>query len=122
MKKASAILALAALAAACASAPKLAPKAGPEQVQLFDPEVGQFPEPGYKTIGPVKARVPLGTPQAELLLALRAEAAKLGADAVVVQKIRRSTEGETGLSMEREEMMIAEGLAIYWPAPSQPKP
>jgi len=110
------LLPLAALAWACASAPALPPKSDPEQVRVFDARFNQVPDPGYRTIGPVKVERPLGTADADLIAALRAEAARLGADAVIVQRIRRTTEGEVTPDLTREERMIAEGVAIYWPA------
>jgi uncharacterized protein YbjQ (UPF0145 family) len=105
---------LALLVSACATGPRLAPKAGPEEVELIDPQLGQTAEAGYRTIGPVRVEQPLGTARADMLIALRAAAARLGADAVILQRVRSTTEGEVGLS-GRQEMLIAEGLAIYWP-------
>lgn len=105
------------LSVACASAPRLPPKDNPDDVQMYDPQSGNYPEPGYKTIGPVKVEMPLGTSTPDLLRGLRAEAAKLGADAVIIQRIRTSTQGQIGIDMNREERMIAEGLAVYYPRP-----
>lgn len=122
MKHSVAVLLVAGAVAACAAGPKLAPKAGPEEVQLIDPQMGQEPDEGYKTIGPVRASAPLGTPTRELTRLLRARAAELGADAVILQRIRRTTEGEVGISATREEEIIAEGLAIYYPKPETPPP
>ena len=105
-----------ALLAACASAPARPPKAGPEEVDLYNPNAGQFPPEGYRTIGPVEAQLPLGSSTADLMVALRAEGARLGADAVILRSVRNSTEGTSGAS-SRDEMIIAEGLAVYWPEP-----
>lgn len=99
----------------CASAPKLPPKASPEEVRVYDPSVGQFPPPNYKTIGPVRVERPLGTEQGELIQALRAEAARLGADAIIIQRIGRTTEGQADVDFTREERAVAEALAIYYP-------
>lgn len=115
MKRALLIVLGAVFLAGCASGPTLPPKAGPEEVDLYDPNAGQFPPEGYRTIGPVEAQLPLGASQAELLVELRGEAARVGADAVILRRIRNSTEGAVSASA-RDEMIIAEGLAIYWPA------
>ncbi|HLU24250.1 MAG TPA: hypothetical protein VKZ58_00895 [Longimicrobiales bacterium] len=119
MKRVIALIPVAALlvSAACASAPRLPPKESPDEVQLYDPQAGHYPEPGYKTIGPVKVEMPLGTSVPDLLLKLREEAAKLGADAVILQRVRTSTEGAVTFDMNRQDLMIAEGLAIYYPRP-----
>ncbi|HUH12431.1 MAG TPA: hypothetical protein VMK65_04955 [Longimicrobiales bacterium] len=106
-----------ALLAACASAPALPPKAGPEEVELYNINAGQFPPTGYKSIGPVEAQLPLGASNAALMMELRSEAARLGADAVILRNIRNSTEG-AAMASSRDEMVIAEGLAIYWPDPA----
>lgn len=106
-----------ALLVGCASAPALPPKAGPEEVELYNPNAGQFPPEGYRTIGPVEAQLPLGSSTQDLMMALRAEGARLGADAVILREIRQSTEGSVAAS-GREEMVIATGLAVYWPEPT----
>lgn len=122
MRRSLAVLLVATAVAACAAGPKLPPKAGPEEVRLIDPQLGQEPDKGYKTIGPVRATAPLGTPISELTRLLRARAAELGADAVILQQVRRTTEGEVGITATREEELIAEGLAIYYPKPEAAKP
>ncbi|HEX7091197.1 MAG TPA: hypothetical protein VF192_13735 [Longimicrobiales bacterium] len=106
------------LASGCASMPKLPPKAGPEEVKVYDPSIGQFPPENYKAIGPIRVERPLGTAQSELILALRTEAAKLGADGIIIQRIGRTTEGAAEPDLTRDERAVAEALAIYYP-PSQ---
>lgn len=109
-----------ALLAGCASTPDLPPKAGPEEVQVYDPNAGQFPPEGYRTIGPVETSAPLGTATPDLIMALRTEAARLGADAIIVQSIRQTTEGEVSAAAAgREERVIARALAVYWPTAEQ---
>jgi len=103
------------LAAGCASTPKLPPKASPEEVRVYDPSIGQFPPDNYKTLAPIRVERPLGTEQGELIQALRAEAARLGADAIIIRRIGRTTEGATDLDLTRDERAVAEALAIYFP-------
>jgi hypothetical protein len=99
------------LVSGCAAA-KLPPKASPEEVRVFMPNTGIVPEEGYKVIGPVRADGPPATPDADIVAKMRANAAKLGADALIVNVIRRSTEGASGGGLD--ERKIGEGLAIYW--------
>lgn len=120
MRRLLVLVPMIALGFGCASTPELPPKAGPEEVTLYDPNVGQYPEEGYETIGPIEVERPLGTPVPELVMALRAEAAQLGADGVILQRIRQSTEGSMASDLSREEFIIARGLAIYYPAPEEP--
>ena len=114
MRRVLAVLALTAVAAACASAPSLPPKASPDEVQVFYPNSGTEPDAGYKTIGPIKVERPLAESDAQVVAALRAAAAEMGADAILVRRISRTTEGAAGSG--RDEMKIGEALAIYWPA------
>jgi len=109
--------ALAALVS-CASAPKLPPKASPDEVAVYDPSLGQYPPEGYKAIGMVSVERPLGTSQADLIAALRAEAAKLGADGIIIERISRSMEGTVDMEFEREQRVVATARAIYYPASS----
>lgn len=118
MGKRLVILALAFGLVACAGGPDLPPKSGPEEVELIDPRLGQQPDEGYKTIGPIEVSAPLGTPQSELTTMLRARAAELGADAVIFKSIRQNTEGEIRVTAGEEEELIATGTAIYWPRPA----
>lgn len=117
-----AVLLVVSTVAACAAGPKLPPKAGPEEVEFIDPQLGQEPDEGYKTIGPVRVSAALGTSPQELTRLLRARAAQLGADAVILQRVRRTTEGEIEPTAAREEEMIVEGLAIYYPKPETQPP
>jgi len=99
----------------CASAPKLPPKAGPDEVAVYDPNVGQYPPDGYKAIGAIRIERPLGTSHADIILALRTEAAKLGADGIIIESITRSTEGMVDADLSRDPMIIATARAIYYP-------
>lgn len=113
------VLVLVGLIGACVSTPDLPPKAGPEEVELYDPNMGQYPDPGYESIGPVNAELPLGSPIPDLMTQLRAEAAELGADGVILQSVNQSTQGEMNSGASREEFIIARGLAIYYPAETE---
>jgi hypothetical protein len=116
MKRLPLFLVLAAILAGCAAATPRPPKAGPEEVRFYNPNAAQHPPAGYRTIGPIRVERPMGTADAELYLALRAEAARLGADAVILRSVRRSTEGDASM-IGRDERVIAEGIAVYWPDP-----
>ncbi|HSM36033.1 MAG TPA: hypothetical protein VK837_06480 [Longimicrobiales bacterium] len=101
--------------AACASAPSLPAKAGPEEVDFYNPDAGMNPPAGYESIAPIQVEVDQGTPNADIYMRLRAEAAKLGADAVILQDMRSSTGGSVNTDMNRAEKIIARALAVYWP-------
>lgn len=102
--------------AACGGV-SLPPKAGPEEVELINPQMGQAPQEGYQTIGPIRVEVPLDASFGEQTMALRVRAAEMGADAVIFERTSRSTEGEISGSLDREQVIYVEGLAIYWPSP-----
>jgi len=104
-----------AIFAACASAPTLPAKAGPEEVDFYNPNAGMNPPAGYESISPVQVEADLGTEPAEIHMLLRAEGARLGADAIILESIRSNAEGQVGIDMNREEKLIGRALAIYWP-------
>lgn len=112
-----ALLPALAVVVSCASAPKLPPKENPDDVAVYDPNIGQYPPEDYKTIGPVRVERPLGTSQADLIKALQEAAARLGADGIIVRRIGRSTEGAAEVDLSREDRMVGEALAIYYPPP-----
>ena len=117
MRKVLAILALAGSIAACAGV-QLPPKAGPEEVEVIVPAMGQAAQEGYRTIGPITARAPLGTPNAEILMMLRTEAAALGADAIIFERIDDTTRSQATGDIGRNQGLIGHALAIYYPAPT----
>jgi len=117
MERFVALVFFAGLLTACAGSVNLPPKAGPEEVRLINPRVGQAVPDGYRTIGPVTAELPLGTPNQQVMTALLTRAAQLGADAVILQSVGSSTEGQITGGVDREERIIVRGLAIYFPAP-----
>ena len=109
MKRAMLMAAGVTLLAACASGPNLPPKAGPEEVEMY--AFNQTPPPGYQVIGTIEGHLHPGATRADLLMELRREAAKLGADAVIVLGIQERRESTSG----GDEMAVARGRAIYWP-------
>ena len=115
MKRLMTGLVLMAVFAGCASAPKLAPKAGPDEVRVFYANSGVEPEAGYQVIGPIKIQRPISAPDDRVVMDLRIEAAKMGADAIIIQQIGRRSQGaiDTGMA---EDYKIGEALAIYWAA------
>ena len=111
MRNALPVLLLLLVGVACSSV-NLPPKAGPEEVALIQPSMGQTPDEGYKVVGPIRVLAPVGTGQQELLTMLRARAAEMGADAVILDNIERSESADT-----TRERVIVNGTAIYYPAP-----
>ena len=116
MRKALGVLVLAGSLVACAGV-QLPPKAGPEEVEVIIPQMGQAAREGYQSIGPVTARAPLGTEQTEVLQMLRVEAAAMGADAIIFQGIEDTTRSEVTADIGRNQGLIGRALAIYYPAP-----
>jgi hypothetical protein len=101
--------------AACAGAPTLPAKAGPEEVDFYNPNAGLNPPPGYESISPVQVEVDPGTESSEIHMLLRAQAARLGADAIIMEGIRSNAEGQVGIDLNRPEKLIGRALAIYGP-------
>lgn len=103
-----------AVALAACSSVSLPPKAGPEEVALINPAMGQTPEEGYEVIGPVTVTAPLGTTQEELVMMMRSRAAELGADALILEGV--SQPDELAGAGDRERGPTGRGRAIYYPA------
>ena len=116
MRNVLAILALSGVLAACAGV-QLPPKAGPEEVEVIVPAMGQAARDGYRTIGPITARAPLGTSNEDILQMLRTEAAALGADAIIFERIEDTTRTQATADIGRNQGLIGHALAIYYPAP-----
>lgn len=110
----AAALVLAPLSLGCASGPKLPPKASPEEVQIFFP--GTSPTESFKAMGTITEAASLATSDEELIAAARKRAAAMGADALIIRSIRRTTEGAVATDVQLEERKILEGIAIYYPA------
>ncbi len=90
------------------------PAVAPEEVEIFMP--GSFPEEDYKVLSRLETDGPLGTSDQDLIDQARDRAAGLGADALVIQSIRRTTEGGIELNLEQEQRKVLVALAVYFPS------
>lgn len=107
-----AVLALVGLAA-CGSGVKLPPVA-PEDVEVFLP--GTFPTESYKVMARFSESMPLNREDADLIAAVKAMAAEVGADALIIDAIRRTSEGGIDTDLRQEQLKIIEARAIYYPS------
>ena len=98
---------------ACGGGVKL-PPVEPQDVEVFMP--GQPPGENYEVLGRLQEEVSLDTPDQRLIDRARAEAAEMGADALVITAIRRTTEGQIETNLGQEQMKIIEALAVYFPS------
>lgn len=89
------------------------PPVAPDEVEIFMP--GSFPTEDYKVLAPVEEEVPLNVPDQDLIDQARAKAASLGADALLISAIRRTTEGGVAIELGQEQQKRLEGLAVYYP-------
>ncbi len=99
--------------AGCGGGVKL-PPVEPDQVQVFMP--GSFPQEDFRLMATIREEGPIDTPDRELIDRAKASAAQLGADALLIEAIRRSTEGQIEFDMEQEQLKILTGRAVYYPA------
>lgn len=99
--------------AGCGGGVQLPPVA-PEKVEIFLP--GSFPIESYKVITRVEEQVGLDVPDNELINRARVRAAELGADALVIQAIRQTTEGRVEMDLGQEQQKILEAVAVYYPS------
>ena len=90
------------------------PPVAPQDVEVFYP--GQMPSETYEVMARIQEDRPLQTDDDVLIDAARAQAAQMGADALVVTSIRRTTEGQIETDLGREQMKILEALAVYFPS------
>lgn len=100
--------------AQCASVPKLPPKESPEAVEVFYP--GSYPSEPFKAIATLSEAAPLSASDESLIAAVRRRAAAMGADALLIRSIRRTTEGQAALDLNQEERKIVEAVAVYYPS------
>lgn len=107
------VMVLVAGIAGCGSAVQL-PPVEPEQVEIFMP--GSFPTEDYEVIARISESVDLNTPDREVIDMAQERAAELGADALVIQAIRRTSEGEVEMNLQQEQQKIIEALAVYYPS------
>lgn len=90
------------------------PPVQPQDVEVFMP--GQPPSERYEVLARIQEDVSLDTPDQQLIDRAQAEAAELGADALVITAIRRTTEGQIETNLGQEQMKIIEALAVYFPS------
>lgn len=98
---------------ACGGGVKLPPVA-PQDVQIFMP--GTFPSESYKVMSRISESMPLNTPDNEIIDVARSAAAEVGADALLIDSIRRTTEGGIETDLRQEQLKIIEARAIYFPS------
>lgn len=95
-----------------ACTPNLPPKESPEDVVFIDPQQGGHPGDGFRALAEIRLERPVSShTYVDVITAMRTEAAKLGADALILHGIMRQDPG----GMFLEEMWVAAGLAIYYP-------
>lgn len=101
------------LLAGCSSKVELPPVA-PEDVEVFLP--GSLPKEDYKIMSRFEVRLGLQEPDQRLIDRARERAAQLGADAVVITAMRRTSEGGVDLNLSQEQEKILDALAVYYPS------
>lgn len=97
----------------CSSKVELPPVA-PEDVEVFLP--GSLPKQDYKIMSRFEVRLGLQEPDQMLIDRARERAAQLGADAVVITAMRRTSEGGVDLNLSQEQEKILDALAVYYPS------
>jgi len=107
-----AVLAVVGLAA-CGGGVTLPPVA-PESVEVYMP--GTFPSESYKVMARYSESMPLNTQDNQLIELVKGMAAEVGADALLVDAIRRTTEGGIETDLRQEQLKIIEARAIYFPS------
>ncbi|MBI4513343.1 MAG: hypothetical protein HY702_04455 [Gemmatimonadetes bacterium] len=88
-------------------------------MQVFFP--GTMPTEAFKALGTFTEAVSLATPDEELIALARKRAAEMGADALIIRSIRRTTEGQVATDLQLEQRKILDAMAVYYPA-KHPKP
>lgn len=90
------------------------PPVAPQDVEIFMP--GMFPSESYKVMSRISESMPLSTPDNEIIDVARSAAAEVGADALLIDSIRRTTEGGIETDLRQEQLKIIEARAIYFPS------
>jgi len=90
------------------------PPVAPEDVEIFMP--GSFPSESYKVMARLTESMPLNTSDDDIIDAVKAKAAEVGADALLIDAIRRTTEGGIETDLRQEQLKIIEARAIYFPS------
>ena len=90
------------------------PPVAPQDVEIFMP--GAFPSESYKVMARLTESMPLNTSDDEIIEVARGAAAEVGADALLIDAIRRTTEGGIETDLRQEQLKIIEARAIYFPS------
>jgi hypothetical protein len=115
MKYLTALLGLAVVVAAmaCSSGVKL-PPVSPEDVEVFMPGVPIADE--YKVMAAIEEAFSMDTQDAAIIDRVKERAAELGADAVIIDRIRATSEGAIEQNLAQEQQKIVNARAIYFPS------
>jgi len=115
MKYFAALLGLAVVVglAACGSKVNL-PPVSPEDVEVYLP--GTLPTESFKVMSQFEEAFELNAPDTAVVNAAKEWAAEQGADAVLIDAIRRTTEGEVQYDITRPQEKIVIARSIYFPS------
>ena len=115
MKYFTTLLGLAAVVAvvACGSGVKL-PPVSPEDVEIFMP--GVFIADEYKVMARFEEAFSMDTADSTMVARIKERAAEMGADAVIVDGIRVTSEGAIELDLAQEQQKIIDARAVYFPS------
>ncbi len=78
--------------------------------------VGAFPTEGYRVMARLAESMDLNTPDEEMIEVVKVKAAEMGADALIIDSLRRTTEGGVETDLRQEQRKIIEARAVYFPA------
>jgi hypothetical protein len=90
------------------------PPVSPDDVEVFMP--GSFPDEDCKVMKTIQEDASLNTPDAEMVELAKTSAAEVGADAVIIDAIRRTTEGGIETNLQQEQRKIIDARACYYPS------
>ena len=115
MKYFATLLGLAAVVAmvACTSGVKLAP-VSPEEVEVYMPGV-PIPD-SYNVMARFEEAFTLDTADSTMIARIKELAAEFGADAVIIDGIRSTSEGGIETNLAQEQKKIVQARAVYFPS------
>jgi len=115
MKYFTALLGLAVVVAAvaCSSGVKL-PPVSPDDVEVFMPGVPIADD--YKVMAAIEETFSMDTQDSAIIEAIKERAAELGADAVIIVRIRTTSEGAIEQNLAQEQQKIVNAQAVYFPS------
>ena len=115
MKYFATLLGLAAVVAvvACSSGVKL-PPVSPEDVEVFLPGVPIADD--YKVLAAIEEAFSMDTQNSAIIECVKERAAELGADAVIIDRIRTTSEGAIEQNLAQEQQKIVNARAVYFPS------